>query len=78
MNISDSLNDFIDQPVNERGHGTSSEYVREFIIGAARAHYAWGGGGALWTFPGSGVPASDALGGGGLTRSVRCEEGSLI
>jgi len=33
MNISlpDSLKDFVDQQVNERGYGTSSEYVRELI-----------------------------------------------
>jgi len=33
MNISlpDSLKDFVDEQVNERGYGTSSEYVRELI-----------------------------------------------
>ena len=33
MNISlpDSLKDFVDQQVNQRGYGTSSEYVRELI-----------------------------------------------
>jgi antitoxin ParD1/3/4 len=33
MNISlpDSLKDFIDQQVDQRGYGTSSEYVRELI-----------------------------------------------
>lgn len=33
MNISlpDSLKDFVDQQVSERGYGTSSEYVRELI-----------------------------------------------
>lgn len=33
MNISlpDSLKDFIDEQVNQRGYGTSSEYVRELI-----------------------------------------------
>ncbi|MDG4899820.1 MULTISPECIES: type II toxin-antitoxin system ParD family antitoxin [unclassified Mesorhizobium] len=33
MNISlpDSLKDFVDQQVTERGYGTSSEYVRELI-----------------------------------------------
>jgi antitoxin ParD1/3/4 len=33
MNISlpDSLKDFIDDQVNQRGYGTSSEYVRELI-----------------------------------------------
>ena len=33
MNISlpDSLKDFVDEQVNERGFGTSSEYVRELI-----------------------------------------------
>ena len=33
MNISlpDSLKDFADEQVNERGYGTSSEYVRELI-----------------------------------------------
>ena len=33
MNISlpDSLKDFVDAQVNERGYGTSSEYVRELI-----------------------------------------------
>jgi antitoxin ParD1/3/4 len=33
MNISlpDSLKNFIDEQVNERGYGTSSEYVRELI-----------------------------------------------
>lgn len=33
MNISlpDSLRAFVDQQVNERGYGTSSEYVRELI-----------------------------------------------
>ena len=33
MNISlpDSLKDFVDEQVNQRGYGTSSEYVRELI-----------------------------------------------
>jgi antitoxin ParD1/3/4 len=33
MNISlpDSLKDFVDEQVTERGYGTSSEYVRELI-----------------------------------------------
>ena len=33
MNISlpESLKDFVDEQVNERGYGTSSEYVRELI-----------------------------------------------
>jgi antitoxin ParD1/3/4 len=33
MNISlpDSLKDFVDDQVNQRGYGTSSEYVRELI-----------------------------------------------
>lgn len=33
MNISlpDSLKSFVDEQVNERGYGTSSEYVRELI-----------------------------------------------
>lgn len=33
MNISlpDSLKTFVDEQVNERGYGTSSEYVRELI-----------------------------------------------
>ena len=33
MNISlpDALKDFVDEQVNERGYGTSSEYVRELI-----------------------------------------------
>ena len=33
MNISlpDSLKDFVDKQVTERGYGTSSEYVRELI-----------------------------------------------
>jgi antitoxin ParD1/3/4 len=33
MNISlpDSLKEFVDEQVNERGYGTSSEYVRELI-----------------------------------------------
>ena len=33
MNISlpDSLKDFVDEQVSQRGHGTSSEYVRELI-----------------------------------------------
>jgi len=33
MNISlpDSLKDFVDQQVDKRGYGTSSEYVRELI-----------------------------------------------
>ena len=33
MNISlpDSLKDFVDEQVHERGYGTSSEYVRELI-----------------------------------------------
>lgn len=33
MNISlpDSLKDFVDEQVNERGYGTSSEYVRELL-----------------------------------------------
>ncbi|MFL5238310.1 MAG: type II toxin-antitoxin system ParD family antitoxin [Rhizomicrobium sp.] len=33
MNISlpDSLKNFVDQQVNERGYGTSSEYVRELV-----------------------------------------------
>ena len=33
MNISlpDSLQDFVDEQVNRRGYGTSSEYVRELI-----------------------------------------------
>lgn len=33
MNISlpDSLKDFVDEQVQERGYGTSSEYVRELI-----------------------------------------------
>ena len=33
MNISlpDSLKDFVDEQVNERGYGTSSEYVRGLI-----------------------------------------------
>ncbi len=33
MNISlpDSLKDFVDEQVNERGYGTSSEYVRDLI-----------------------------------------------
>jgi antitoxin ParD1/3/4 len=33
MNISlpDSLKDFVDEQVNERGYGTSSDYVRELI-----------------------------------------------
>ena len=33
MNISlpDSLKEFVDEQVNQRGYGTSSEYVRELI-----------------------------------------------
>jgi antitoxin ParD1/3/4 len=33
MNISlpDSLKDFVDEQVNQRGYGTSSEFVRELI-----------------------------------------------
>ena len=33
MNISlpDALKDFVDEQVNQRGYGTSSEYVRELI-----------------------------------------------
>ena len=33
MNISlpDSLKDFVDEQVSQRGYGTSSEYVRELI-----------------------------------------------
>lgn len=33
MNISlpDSLKDFVDEQVDERGYGTSSEYIRELI-----------------------------------------------
>jgi antitoxin ParD1/3/4 len=33
MNISlpEALKDFVDEQVNERGYGTSSEYVRELI-----------------------------------------------
>ena len=33
MNISlpETLKDFVDEQVNERGYGTSSEYVRELI-----------------------------------------------
>ena len=33
MNISlpDSLKDFVDEQVEERGYGTSSEYIRELI-----------------------------------------------
>ena len=33
MNISlpDSLKDFVDEQVGERGYGTSSEYIRELI-----------------------------------------------
>jgi antitoxin ParD1/3/4 len=31
ISLPDSLKDFVDEQVNERGYGTSSEYVRELI-----------------------------------------------
>lgn len=31
ISLPDSLKSFVDEQVNQRGHGTSSEYVRELI-----------------------------------------------
>jgi len=71
MNISlpDSLKDFVDEQVTQRGYGTSSEYVRELIRkDADRLHLR-----GLLLEGGASAPASpaDAAYFGALRKRVR-------